>query len=367
MQKPIAICLPSMGGGGAERVTLEVIRALLQRGHRVDLLLASGGGELIPLVPPQVRLIDFGVRRLRNIVRPLARYLRQEQPDSLHLLMWPLTVWGIIAHRLSGSRARLGVSDHIAFSDRSLRPAEWPLLRWSMRLAYPRADFRTIISRRAADGMAELTGLARDSIDVLYNPISPPADVVTNPDVERLWGRAGQRVLAAGSLKPQKNHALLLRAFARVRRPGRKLMILGEGPLRPELDGLAAELGIAGELILPGFAVNPWPFYASASLFVLSSDWEGLPLVIPEALYAGLPVVSTDCESGPAELLDGGRFGRLVPCGDEEALADAIEQALAAPNDPTEQRARAIEVAGPETIERYLELLLGLNGATPRR
>jgi glycosyltransferase involved in cell wall biosynthesis len=348
-----------MGGGGAERVTLEIIRALVRRGHQVDLLIAQGGGELIPLLPPQVRIIDLGARRLRNIVRPLARYLRKARPDTLHLLMWPLTVWGIIAHRLSGSRARLVVSDHIAFSNWSVRRAERPLLRWSMRLFYPLADFRTIISSRAADGLAQLTGLPRNSIDVLYNPISPPAEVATNADVERLWGDAGQRILCAGSLKPQKNHKLLLRAFARIRQPGRKLMILGEGPLRPELERLAADLGIGDDLILPGFAVDPWPYYASASLFVLSSDWEGLPLVIPEALYAGLPIVCTDCESGPAELLDGGHYGTLVPCGDEIALAEAIEQALAASNEPASQRARAAEVAGPATVENYVELLLG--------
>jgi glycosyltransferase involved in cell wall biosynthesis len=272
--------------------------------------------------------------------------------------MWPLTAIGLLAHQISGSRARVVVSDHIAFDPQYLGFVEAPLLRWSTRLLYPHADFRTIISARAADSLAEMSGLPRQSIEVLGNPISPPDDIAPSREAEASWyGRP--RLLSIGSLKPQKNHALLLRAFARVKDKRSSLVILGEGSSRAELESLAAELGIDSRVSMPGFRVDPWPWLAAADLFVLSSNWEGLPLVLAEALHAGLPVVSTDCASGPAEMLDHGRYGQLVPCGDADALASAIEQALAKPRQSGRQRARALELAGPWTIERYLELLLG--------
>jgi glycosyltransferase involved in cell wall biosynthesis len=134
-------------------------------------------------------------------------------------------------------------------------------------------------------------------------------------------------------------------------------MIVGHGALRASLEQRAVELGIADRVVFPGFTLNLWPFLASAELFVLSSDYEGLPLVLAEAMHAGLKVVSTDCMSGPAEMLDGGRFGRLTPCGDAKALAVAIEAALIEPPQLERQRARAAEISGAAALDRYAELL----------
>jgi glycosyltransferase involved in cell wall biosynthesis len=164
-----------------------------------------------------------------------------------------------------------------------------------------------------------------------------------------------------GRLSNQKNHALLLKAFRRVldQLPGARLVILGEGPLRVELEKLREELGLAGKVDLPGFAVDPWPILVSADLFVLSSDYEGMSLVLVEAMHAGLRVVSTDCVAGPAELLESGRYGRLVPVGSEQALAQAIIQELAAPRNPGRQQARARKITGEPNLRRYEELLAG--------
>jgi glycosyltransferase involved in cell wall biosynthesis len=324
-------------------------------------------GSLLALVPPEVRIIELGGGRIRKALGPLVRYLKRERPDTLHILMWPLTVMGILVHRLSRSRARLGVSDHIAFTDFNITAMEKRLLGTSVRFFYPLADFRTVISQRSADSLARLSGLPREMFEVLGNPISPPAEVATNAEAEALWGDTEERLINIGSLKPQKNQRLLIEAFARLEsRPNAKLMILGEGDLRADLAAQAREAGVADRVIMPGFFVDPWPFLASADLFVLSSDWEGLPLVIAEAMHAGLRIVSTDCPSGPAELLDGGKYGRLVPVGDAVALADAIDEALAEPKQPERMRRRAAEVAGPQTIDRYLEFLLGESCAPGR-
>jgi len=174
---------------------------------------------------------------------------------------------------------------------------------------------------------------------------------------EAAWGGGGPRILTVGNLKPVKNHPLLLRAFAALGRPEARLMLLGQGRNEAALRALADSLGIGDRVIFAGFHPDPAPFYATADLFVLSSDHEGFGNVIVEALSCGLPVVSTDCPSGPAEILENGRFGRLVPVGDAGALTAAIDLALSAPVDKAAQKVRA-DVFAPEIAARkYLDLL----------
>lgn len=352
--------LPSLGGGGAERVALTLVGAFVERGHRVDLVLAEARGELLPLVPPEVRVIDLQAPRLRHAIGPLARYLRRERPDAVQVSMWPLTVVAILARAIARSRARLMVSDHAALSRQYAHsPAALAMLRWTIRWFYPLADHRVVVSARAADDLAALSGLPRDRFEVIHNPISPPPSLATTPEVERLWGDGEPRIITVGALKEEKNQALLLRAFAKLRgHPEATLMILGEGPLRPGLERLVKELGIADRVRMPGFSSNPWPYLASADLFVLSSDHEGFGLVLAEAMHAGLRVVSTDCEGGPREILDGGRFDRLVPTGDADALAQAMAAALSEPAAPDRMRERARALAGPAQAARYEELLV---------
>ena len=358
----LAFVLPSMAGGGAERVALALMHDFVKRGHEVDLVLASASGELLPLLPPQVQLFDLGARRLRSALWPLVGYLRQRRPHAVQVSMWPLTVIAIVAAKLARAPSRVVVSDHVALSQhyRNDRRA-LAMLRATTRLIYPLAAARICVSGGVADDLASLSGLRRDQFDVVYNPIDPPAAIAPTAEVERQWGE-GRRILTVGSLKEQKNHLLLLDAFARLPDKKSRLMIVGEGSLRPLIESRAAQLNVADRTIMPGFTTDPWPYYASADLFVLSSDYEGFPVVLVEAMYAGLPIVSTDCPSGPAEMLDGGRYGDLVPCGDAPALAAAIEKALAKPADPARIRDRAVAMTGPQTIARYLELLLGGRG-----
>ena len=355
--KKVAVLLPSLRGGGAERVAMASARELADRGHQVDLVLVEAVGDLLPLVPKEVRVVDLRAHRLIAALPPLADYLRKEKPDTLQALMWPLTVIAAMAHRLARSRAKLVVSDHTMLSSHVPGGPQRLLLKWTTRLFYPLADARTICSSPAADDLSRLSGIGRDRIQVLHNPISPPERIVTTPEVEALWGQASARVITVGSLKAEKNHVLLLRAFARIGDRKAKLMILGDGPLRGGLEQLAAELGIIDRVLFPGFAPDPWPYLASADLFVLSSDYEGFPLALAEAMYAGLRIVSTDCRSGPAEITDNGRFGRLVPCGDVQALGKAIDEALGEAPMPDAMRAQADRVAGAAMIERYVDLL----------
>lgn len=357
-KKRAAFFLPNLGGGGAERVALAIINNLVRRGHEVDLVLVQATGELLPLLPPEVNVVDLQARRFAGSLLPLARYLRTRKPDTFHAVMWPITVIAVAAHRLARSRARLVVSDQVALS-KHVAPRKLPLLRATVRLFYPMADIRIVCSAESADDLAQVSGLGRDRFEVIFNPIEPPDAIDMPPDMDSRWGGRGPRILNAGRFIEQKNQALLIQAFALLRREREAtLMILGDGPLRPMLEELAADLGVAGDVIMPGFAIDPWPYYKSADLFVLSSDYEGFPLVLAEAMRAGTRVVSTDCPTGPGEMLDGGRYGRLVPCGDAAALAQAMAAALDDTSDLQPAIDRAEAMSGARNIERYSELML---------
>jgi glycosyltransferase involved in cell wall biosynthesis len=360
--KTIALLLPDLRVGGAERVALSLMRSFRAAGHRVEFVLMDKKGELLSEVPSDVRIVDLGARRVRHAIRPLVRYLRQSRPDAMQVSLWPLTVAAILARRIARSTARLVVSDHAALSKQFAgRPLTLAAIGASVRLFYRRADARVMVATAAAEDLARLSGLPRECFDIVYNPVERPADRIgPTSEIEAMWRDADGRIITVGTLKAQKNHELLIRSFARVResRPAR-LMILGSGELETHLKQLAASLGIGDDVIFPGFAADPWPYYASSNLFALSSDYEGYPLVLVEAMRCGLPVVSTDCESGPREILDGGKFGRLVPVGDERALAGAMMEELEKPHFAGLARERAEQLSGAGTARRYLELLLG--------
>ena len=360
--KRFAFLLPDLGGGGAERVALRLIADSLAAGHEVDLVLAQARGELLPLVPAGVHIVDLGAPRIRSVIAPFRAYLRDRRPDAVHIMMWPLTIAGIIACKLAGSTAKLLVSEHVTLTHqyRNSRAAIISLAV-STRLFFPLADVVLCVSEQSADDLAAISGIARDRIEVVYNPVAAPPSIVLIPSaIKSMWGDGEARILTVGSLKQQKNHAMLIRAFAVLarKRPAR-LVIVGEGPLRRELEQVAATEGVADRVMMPGFALDPWPYFASADVFALSSDYEGFGLVLVEAMFSGLPVVSTDCQSGPREILDGGRFGALTPVGDVAALAEAIEAALDHPIGSDLLRARADEISGPQRSERLLELMAG--------
>lgn len=351
----LAFLISDMGGGGAERVTASLVNGAVRRGHQVHLLLMRPEGANLALVHPSVRIINLRANRIRNVIRPLVRYLRREGPRALQVSMWPLTIAAIIAVRLASTGTRLITTDHITLSRQyGFSSLQLATLTSSLRFFYPLADHRTAVSKGSARELARLSGV---SVETIYNPIAP---VQPMSDVIAAWPHGKRRLLSVGTLKNQKNQLLLLNALSRVAQSvDAALVILGEGDRRGMLERRVIELGLQDLVSLPGYVADPSSYYGSAELFVLSSDYEGFGNVIVEALSAGLAVVSTDCPDGPAEILDGGRYGALVPPGDSLALAIAIERALAEPPQPKRQRARAAQFGEDAAIDRYLELMLG--------
>ena len=340
-------------------MALILAEAMIERGHKVDMLLCRREGPLLPLVHPDCTIIDFNVPRFRDALMPLRQYLQQSKPQSLVVFMWPLTVLAVLARMMVRSDTRLILTDHNALSKlHGLSKLTKTAMRRSIRYLYPKAEARIVVSEGVAEDLAELSGLEENAFTVIYNPVSPPPEGLSPDDgAKNLWG-SGKRVLSVGALRSQKNQALLIKAFARIKEHiDANMVILGEGPLRGGLEELARSLGLADRVKLPGFLANPWPYYSSADVFVLSSDYEGLGNVLVEALYAGLPIVTTDCPHGPAEILDGGRFGTLVECGDEDGLAEAVIQALGHTVDRDALKARARNFVPEQAIDRYVAIL----------
>lgn len=358
----ISLLLPDLRGGGAERVMVDLAREFARLGQTVEFVLMQTTGDFLPEAQRDFAVFDLATPRTRNVPWPLARYMRDRKPYAVIANMWPLTSAAVIGKAFSLQPCRLLLVEH---STLTRQYAAWgalhtTLLSASMSATYRFADQVAAVSDGSATDTARLARVPPDRVTVLHNPI--PQRPMPGPGAramaDTLWAcPPGQRILTVGSLKDQKNHPLLLRAFEAMARPDARLMLLGQGANEGALRALASDLRIADRVIFAGFHADPSPFYATADLFVLSSDHEGFGNVIVEALSFGLPVVSTDCPSGPAEILQGGRFGRLVPVGDAHALARAMEEALAAPVDRDALIRRAADFAPEIAARKYLDLL----------
>lgn len=358
----ISLLLPDLRGGGAERVSLDLACAFAAAGHKVEFVLMNAIGEFLPRASAQFGITDLNVLQTRNVPLALARYLRAKRPEVLIANMWPLTSAAVLGRALSRLPCRLLLVDHSTLSRAyaSWGPIHNAMMKATMSATYRMADCIAGVSDGVARDIERLAILSRGSVEVLHNPIPQRAMPTEHAraDTEALWNtQRGERILTVGSLTDAKNHSLLLHAFAHISRPTATLMFVGQGQNEQMLRAIAADLGVADRVIFAGFHADPSPFYATADLFVLSSDYEGLPTVLIEAISFGLPVVSTDCPSGPAEILENGRWGRLTPVGDAAALARAIDEALSSEVDREALKRRAADFSPEIAARKYLDLL----------
>lgn len=358
---PIAFFLPTFDGGGAERALITVAAELSRRGRVTELVVGQCRGELSAEVPRDLALIDLDRAHVRSTLPALVRYLRRRRPPVLVATLDHGVVAAAAAVRLAGTDTTLVPRLANTLSASPARPlTRDAIVRRASTHVYRRAACTVAVSRGAADDLSRVAGVCRSRVQVLPNPVVGPAvwEGMRAP-LRHPWFASGAPpvVLGLGRLAPQKNFELLVRAFARVRetRPAR-LVILGDGELRDRLRSAAAHAGVSAEVDLPGFDPNPFRYLARAAAFVLSSDWEGSPASLVQALACGVPVVATDCPSGPREILDGGRFGRLVAVGDLDGLTRAIAATLESGRRPAPSVAwRPYTVA--DAVDAYEQLI----------
>lgn len=360
----ISICLPDLRGGGAERVCINLANEFVERGLKVDMVLMRNEGELASSLDRRVRVIDLDAPRPRHVLGPLVRYLRQARPEAVLANMWPLTILAVLARSLSRVRCRLVAVEHTTWSvaDLAKRPRTRRFIKVTMNRLLPRADAVVGVSGGVSRDLEKFAGLKQESVSTVFNPVT---DLGGNsegglPDSLDIWASGShKRLLAVGTLKIQKDFPTLLEALALLpTNVPAHLLILGEGSERPRIEAHIQKLGLQEKVTLPGFVGDVSPVYKLADLFVLSSVSEGLPTVLIEALEQGTPVVSTDCRSGPREILEDGKYGTLVPVGDVEALAKAMDGALSLEHDREALKRRAQDFSVDKAADAYLDLLL---------
>lgn len=348
--RKLAIFLADLEGGGAERMMVVIANGLVERGVKVDLLVASRRGPYLQEVGPRVNLIDLASGGVARAVPSLVSYLRRTRPDLLLTTLAHSSVAAATARSLAGTGVPLVLREA---NTPTANGQAWSSLKSRLanrlvRQAYRAADGVIAVSQGVANALREVVGVDDGKLAVLYNPVvSEELDELATLDPRHPWFANGQPpvVLGVGSLTPRKDFATLIRAFAVLRRQRPvKLILLGEGTERRRLERLVDELGLGDWVDLPGFVSNPFAFMARAGVYVLSSNLEGLPGSLIQALACGCPSVATDCPSGPREILQDGRVGPLVPIGDAGAMATAIATQL---DDPP-ARSKLIQ-----SVERY--------------
>ncbi len=339
---------------------LTLAEEFLDREIETDIVLMEKKGAYVDDIPPGARVFDLKVPQVIKGPFALSRYLRQRRPSVLLTAGYTNRI-AVLARMLAGTSTPIVISEHstvsVAGSNSSL--PDW-ILNQLTRWTYPLADHMIAVSEGVAEDVCRSLGLDRKGFEVIYNPvIGPDTFKRAEETVEHPWFRNTgiSVILGVGRLVGQKGFSTLLRAFAEVVRARRaRLVILGEGEERPVLEQQAERLGVSDHVWMPGFVSNPMKYMADAEAFVLSSKSEGLGNVLIEAMACGTPVVSTDCPGGPSEVLQGGKYGRLVPVEDPTALAVAIEEALNGQVPPAPRS--ALDRFRRDTVaEQYLKIL----------
>jgi glycosyltransferase involved in cell wall biosynthesis len=403
----VAFLLDNLNGGGAERVVLDTASGFAALGYDVDLLVCELHGELCGSVPEGVNLVVLepvgklaglfsalrhagweglggilfwlaSARKLPRCFRyipAITEYLRNKRPAVISAALGKSSISAVLAAAAAGVQTRVFVGIHIALSHRSEQSRRsgkgqvYSMVRM-FRHCFSRADGVIASSRGVAADAIEFLGLDAARVHVVYNPVvvaEPEGDPRARPAHPWFAPGAPPVILGMGRLVEQKNFPLLFRAFAAVRqRTAAHLVILGgdkssndQMTHRQQLLALAAELGISDDVALLGYQSNPHIFLRAARVFVLPSNFEGFGNVLVEALLAGCPVVSTDCPSGPAEILDGGRYGTLVPVDDAQAMARAIQDSLATLPDRERLRQRGREFSLEPAVAGYHRIFFG--------
>ena len=358
----ISIVLPDLSIGGAERQSVELANDFVKKGFSVELVLMRRAGELLELVDPSVSFYILNTDKIRNSIIPLAVYLRKKHPSIILAGLWPLTSAAVFSWIISGKVGNLYLVEVNPLSVSTKKESGIPFYYLSTLLSITHrfASGIIAISKGVKKDLCRAALLSDKKVKVIYDPAAKGIqNEIFSNNLNQLWGDSFKiRILAVGLLTKQKDFETLIAAFSIIHATlHAKLVIIGDGPLRNKLLNLIDQLDLHHCVDLPGYDIDLNPWYHSADLFVLSSRWEGFGNVIVEALEHGLPVVSTDCPSGPAEILENGRYGNLVAVGDKDALAASIIDAVNNPIDSDTLKQRASDFSVDKISNEYIEYI----------
>lgn len=360
----IALVIPNLNVGGIQRVVLNLIPGLIERGAEVHLLLIKGEGKLVSEIPMGTRVFNFALSSLFKLPPKLIAYLQEYRPVSLLSTHPNMNVAVLLSARVSGIKVRCVLSEHndpTAASVFRRSKGRRDIPRFLRRMIYNRADAIVAVSHGVADGLARSLGFSHTAIHVIYNPIvRKEIPSLAKASIGPGWKiPTALKLLGVGRIGPQKDFLTMVEALQILRkRTDAELVILGEGEQREALEEKIVQSDLAEYVHCLGHVENPYAYMAHADIFVSSSRWEGLPTVHVEALACGCQVVSTDCPSGPSEILAAGEYGALVPIGDAAALATAIENVAKNPIPKEILQARAEVFSVEQATKKYWNVLM---------
>lgn len=331
----LLVFIPSLGGGGAERVAVTLSNYFAENGVTVFLVVIDGDGVLNKEVGPKVRLHILRATRSRFAVMELAKFIRQNRPTTVLSFLTQANIVACIVHLFLRPSFRLVISERNSLLQQNSKTFAQVIQRIAMIILYPQSDLVIAVSKELGNQLRRKVLFSSAKIRVIYNPIDlsyisqkAKEKVPLGREINQRLGRY-PLLVAAGRLTTQKDYPTLLDAlYLLAKKREMTLLILGEGPLLVPLKQRTWELGLDESVFFLGYVENPYPYFAMADCFVLSSKWEGLPGTLLQAIACGTKVVSTSCPTGPAEILENGKWGRLVPVGSPSLLAQAIEETL---------------------------------------
>lgn len=323
-------------GGGAERVMISLANQFVEAGYRVDFVFVNAQGKFIQDIDPRIQIVDLKAQRAAFASWHFYRYLCKEQPHTVISALNYINIFAILATLLMPShKPKLIVTEHGTLGATSQNlTGRARLVPKLMQWLYPFAQQVIAVSDGVADDLAQQIALPRQNIMTIYNPIDfTKIEQLKAQPLQHPWGEQNiPIVLGVGRLVEVKNFPLLIEAFLQVRKTmSCRLVILGEGEKRNELEQLVQASAYAEDICLLGFSENPYPWMARADVFVLSSNSEGLPTVLIEAIACGASVISTDCPHGPREILQDGAYGILVPVNDVQQMVQTMTHILQQP------------------------------------
>ncbi len=359
----LAIFVSYSGQGGVEQVINNLVQGLAADSCHIDLLLIKAKSLHLKAFPEGVNVIKLESNHSATALPELVRYLKQRRPPVLMAVRHRALKIAVIARLLSQTDTRIVGQIHTTASVALTRNSRLKKALWELetRIFYRMADKMIGVSKGVADDIRQMARLPAEKVAAIYNPIITPAlQQLAQEEVDHPWFNDHQLpvIISAGRLTAQKDFPTLIRAFARLQQnlPSR-LLILGDGGDRSALEALTKELNLAHAIDLHGHVDNPFAWMRNADLFVLSSIWEGFGNVLAEALAVGTPVVATDCPNGPREILQSGRYGKLVPPGDPAALATAITDTLSQQRQHSDFSAALVDFTIASAARHYAQIL----------
>ena len=348
--------------GGAEHVAINLSRGFIEKGFKVDVLLACQDGQLLPLLPPAVKVVRFKTSRTIFAIPLLVAYLRRSKPDAVISFLTHANIVAVVSKVLARYKGRLILTEHSSVTQNLVKQPGYKnkTMLLLMKRLYPLADKVVAVSSQLMHELETTIGI--NNVTRIYNPVDSSFPDVETIDKLRnaIQARPGFRysIAAVGRLTRAKNFAMLIKSIKQVRdKVPVVLNIIGEGEERTNLEKLIRELDLSDHVFLRGYSAQPKAWMRLSDLLVLSSSWEGFSLVLAEALSMGTTVVSTNCQTGPAEILDHGKYGYLVPVNDIDKLTEGILYALEHPMDPDLLRERAAMFSVPKITDDYLQVV----------